>query len=170
MRPGEHDEVLEILWSAFETDPLGHFLWPDEDERRHNYLTLLADGLSHASCVDVFDDKRGVALWQRVERAEDNCDMWTHDRPDAIRLADLLNQAAPPAPYTYLSFLAVHPSAHGKGAGTALLQHRLPQLSGTVALWTGSKSNVPFYEKRGFQLHAECTVDGAGAWWMVKEQ
>jgi len=175
MQPGERDEVLKLLWAAFESDPIGHWLWPGDSEeqggeRQRNYTAMLVDALDHATTVDVFEDLRGVALWQHVAKAEDNCDMWTHDRPDAIQLADLLHEAAPPAPYTYLSFLAVHPTAHGQGRGSALLQHRLPTLPGTVALWTGDQTNLPFYDKRGFTLHSACTVESAAAWWMVKQQ
>ena len=167
--------MVALLVRAFETDPLGQWLFPDVSVRHKKHAELFQTAIEESVLVDICDDKSGIAIWQKVEDAsshlEDRDDETPLlEKPPAAQFFRMVDDNAPSAPHYYLSFLAVDALKKGTGAGGALLKHRLPLLDSKVALWTGNEANVTFYEKYGFKLHAKCPFDvGACAWWFVKE-
>ena len=170
MLPEEQEEMVDLLVRAFETDPLGQWLFPDVSVRHEKHAALFRTAIEESVIVDVCDDKSGIAIWKKVEDVSERQFEDPDDEPPAAQFFRMVDDNAPSAPYFYLSFLAVDPLKKGTGAGGALLQHRLPLLDNKVALWTANEVNLTFYEKYGFKLHAKCPFDvGACAWWFVKE-
>jgi GNAT superfamily N-acetyltransferase len=73
-----------------------------------------------------------------------------------------------------LSGIGTDPPAQGTGVGTALMQSRLTQCDATglpAYLESSKESNVPFYERHGFQVTKEITIPGGGPklWLMWRE-
>ncbi|QYK54303.1 MAG: GNAT family N-acetyltransferase [Fimbriimonadaceae bacterium] len=79
----------------------------------------------------------------------------------------------PKTPHWHLGPLAVHPNHQGKGVGDLLLTEvcKLAEDSGApVYLETDRKSNVGFYEKRGFRVIGQSTILGIENWYMIFDQ
>ena len=129
MHPNEKDEMVEVLWKAFDPDPWN--MWLDENAARKGKERKTKEfhgALLDATYIDVLDDKTGIAMYQQINKRPDTyqppvdpCDNpTTRTAPsqtpvssnhvnemgmpvDAVQLE--INQQAPPPPYTYLSFL-----------------------------------------------------------------
>lgn len=69
MHPSEKDEMMEVLWKAFDPDPWS--LWLDEHaaKREKERKTKEFHGaLLNATHVDVLDDKSGIAMYQQINK------------------------------------------------------------------------------------------------------
>ena len=76
-----------------------------------------------------------------------------------------IEQRHPQEPHWYLAVLGTDPAHWGQGVGSALVRHVLddPANGGQAAyLETETESNVPFYERHGFQVVGELDVPRGG--------
>ncbi len=72
-----------------------------------------------------------------------------------MRWIDARREEFAAGPHWYLLNLAVRPELHGRGLGSALLQHglnRARQQGCPCFLETANPRNVPFYQKHGLSL------------------
>ncbi|GAB3142309.1 GNAT family N-acetyltransferase [Micromonospora sonneratiae] len=162
------DELTAVLATAFLTDPVSEWIFPEADERARLHPAFfrpfvefaMADGL-----IDTTDDHTGVALWLdvRTDAATEPDDQLTQ------RLETLIGGAATKrfmvldglmtmhhphhANHQYLPFIAVHPDRQGGGIGAALLRHRFARLdeAGVPAyLEASSLRSAALYQRLGF--------------------
>ena len=69
LHPSEKDEMLEVLWKAFDPDPWN--MWLDENAARKGKemkTTEFYGALLNATHIDVLDDKSGIAMYQQINK------------------------------------------------------------------------------------------------------
>jgi GNAT superfamily N-acetyltransferase len=79
----------------------------------------------------------------------------------------------PDEPHFYLSTLGVRPEGQGMGYAQILLDavHLLSQAHPTstgVALCTGNPANLPLYQRCGYQLRGQATLDSLRVWCLFR--
>ena len=77
----------------------------------------------------------------------------------------------PTYPHMYLWFLGVAPSHHGTGVGRALLAELhadSERLGVPTYLETGTPSNVPFYERGGYEVVGEIEMPVGPRMWRME--
>lgn len=176
-RPSDIDGLASALGHAFHDDPLHDYILPRGAKRapaalRYFRLLLqeLSDDLRHTLTTDELDGasialppgkhqlpmRRQLALLPRFALA-----LGPERIPGGLRLIahmDELHARFAPEPHYTLSVLAVVPERQGRGLGAALLKPLLERCDAEgmgIYLETSKASNVPFYERHGFELRAE---------------
>ncbi|WP_040808290.1 GNAT family N-acetyltransferase [Nocardia concava] len=193
VRPAQLSDIPElsrVLGIAFSDDPLIEWLIRDDATRarrtsilfaaqaRHHFIPL---GGVEVACNDA-NSVVGAALWAPPGHwhVEDAATMrqlpsllraFRHRLPAAGRMADRMMAAHPREPHWYLGVLGTLPGVRGQGYGQALLNSRLDRCDaeGIPAYLESSKpSNVPYYERFGFEVTAtlDATAGGPPLWSM----
>jgi ribosomal protein S18 acetylase RimI-like enzyme len=164
----ESDEasVLDALKLAFATDPAVRWVWPDPQKYLSHFSTFAKafGGKAFANkSAHYVGSYSGAALW-----------LPPNVHPDVDQLISLLQSTAsdeakkdgpdifekmggyhPNEPHWYLPLLGVDPLHHGKGLGSALLQHALvmcDQDNKYAYLESSNPRNITLYERHGFEL------------------
>ena len=172
----EADRVIDVLFAAFESDPLYRWLYPDPTSRpaalREN-LELVLDLARERGEVDVDREGRGVAVWTApgVELLEDPTsfiemlDRWAPERRDAALTGmEACSRFGRPDEWV-LHLLAVHPDHQNAGVGARLVEPRLrrfDEVGVDAYLESSSARNVGFYRRCGFEVLAEVDVPDGG--------
>ncbi len=174
--------VGRALSLAFEDDPVMAFLFPDADTRTRrlaSFYALVVPLIAGHGLVHADTDVHGAAVWLApspprpgsLESAWLALRMLLTLRGSAGR-ASALNATILPAriedPHWYLALLGTEPSHQGRGLGSALLAPNLERCDeqGRLAYLESSKqSNLPFYERHGFEVVCELTVPGGPSVW-----
>ncbi len=81
-----------------------------------------------------------------------------------IRMRTIIKRYKEKSPHEYLWFLGVAPEFQGKGLGGKLLDEWLGTIDNRgiiAALETATKSNVAFYQSRGFEIVHEFQIDNS---------
>jgi GNAT superfamily N-acetyltransferase len=181
------DTVTAVLTEAFLDSPVGDWLIPNFDTRRHvymDYFRIHAEHALHEGLVDITTDGNAVALWfpylQAVpdppdyeERIAVACGMWLH----RFQLIDAtFGEHHPRTPHRYLAFLGVAPAFQGQGIGTALLEHHHTGLDADdvpAYLEASTPASRDLYLRRGYTLAANAPLhlpeDGPPVWPMWRE-
>jgi ribosomal protein S18 acetylase RimI-like enzyme len=84
---------------------------------------------------------------------------------------EALEALHPVEPHRYLGTLGVDPDQHGRGVGTALLQHWVARADDDavgVYLETDLSRNVAFYQREGFAVLREVEILGVPVWCMQR--
>jgi ribosomal protein S18 acetylase RimI-like enzyme len=164
----ESDEasVIDALKLAFAADPAVRWVWPDPQK----YLSHFSS-FARAFGGKAFSNKSahyagnysGAALWlppnvhpdvdQLISLLESTgSDAAKKDGPEIF---ERMSSYHPNEPHWYLPLLGVDPLHHGKGLGSALLQHALvicDQDNKYAYLESSNLRNIPLYERHGFEL------------------
>jgi ribosomal protein S18 acetylase RimI-like enzyme len=85
------------------------------------------------------------------------------------RWLDEIDKMHPVEPHYYLEYLGVEPEQQGKGLGSSILQlliRKADEERVGCYLENAEPSNVPFYQRFGFQVIAEKEINGIPAWFM----
>jgi ribosomal protein S18 acetylase RimI-like enzyme len=85
-------------------------------------------------------------------------------------LTDLMEANHPHDPHLYLWFAGVHVSRQGQGLGGRLLTSRLARADEEVVpayLEATSPRNRALYERHGFEVVGELSVDGSPTMWQM---
>lgn len=187
-RAEDSGEVAELLTLAFAEDPILAWVLPDGRNTtaarrrlfRHTLRLFMRDGL-----VEMTEGKEAAAVWGSPERA----------RPSrATRASDMLRGfvavlgAAGAAvgrsnrlyaamrehhlrdAHWYLCAIGTHPEARGRGAASSLLEERLAvcDRDGLPAyLESSNASNLPLYERHGFEIIRQITVEDSPPLWLM---
>jgi GNAT superfamily N-acetyltransferase len=169
--------VGEVLGAAFQVEPVYHWLFPDPALRRRRLGILLRTMVTHMhrdlAVVQVATDGDaivGVAVWdapgaaapdgRRILRALPGMLRATGRRlPALARLGAPLDAARPATAHWYLSHLGVAPHMQGRGVGAALMGAMPPLRDRAPAYLECKPENVAFYQRFGFDLSGEVTVD-----------
>jgi GNAT superfamily N-acetyltransferase len=133
-------------------------------------VTHVHGGLGVVQAAIVGDVMVGVAVWdapgarelggRRMLRALPGMQRATGRRlPRLTRLGAPLDAARPPTPHWYLSHLGVAPHMQGRGVGAALMGAMPPLPDGAPAHLECKPGNVAFYQRFGFAVSGEVTID-----------
>jgi len=90
------------------------------------------------------------------------------DTPRSLALLSQVEKAHPEEPHWYLAVLGTAPEHQGKGVGSALMSPILQtcDAEGIPAYLESSKeSNIPFYQRHGFELRDEIKVKNGPTLW-----
>ena len=90
MHPSEKDEMMEVLWKAFDPDPWN--LWLDEHAARRGKESKTKEfhgALLNATHVDVLDDKSAIAMYQQINKRPDS------SQPIAVVIPVVPNDLSP---------------------------------------------------------------------------
>ncbi|WP_072687842.1 GNAT family N-acetyltransferase [Rhodococcus marinonascens] len=187
VRPGRRSDVnalSTVLSDAFDDDPVISWLYPDEKERRVGLPRLFAAFTRHHHLagggveVAVGDDGAigGATLWDPPAG-------WQHSRlsnwmmtPALIRalrgrrqvgedIDTALHTAHPAELHWYLATIGTGTAVRGRGYGQALLASRLERCDRELVpayLESSKASNIPYYERFGFEVTGEIVIPGGG--------
>jgi predicted N-acetyltransferase YhbS len=170
--PADADTITAVLTDAFLHSPIGDWLIPNPDIRRHvytDYFRIHAEHALHIGLVDVAADENAVAVWfpcledlpdpdEYDQRLAAACGEWLH----RFQLIDTtFGEQHPRTPHHYLAFLGVAPSVQGRGIGTALLEHHHARLDATnvpAYLEASTPYSRDLYLRRGYTLAANAPL------------
>ena len=80
-----------------------------------------------------------------------------------VTVESLMHRARPDEKFWYLA--GVGAVRRGQGIGSALLAHRLGQVTGPAYLESSKRENIPLYERFGFELRESISLpDGPDLW------
>jgi GNAT superfamily N-acetyltransferase len=158
--------VIDVLKLAFVSDPATPWTWPDPQKYLLYFPSFTnaigGKAFAHRSAPYI-GNYSAAALW-----------LPPNVHPDIEQLTALLqstgsenakkygpvlfekmNSYHPKEPHWYLSLLGVDPLHHGKGLGSALMQHAMvicDQDNKFAYLESSNQKNIPFYELHGFEV------------------
>lgn len=189
--PADYDLLADVLTRAFLDDPVIEWFFPDPSERprrvrRFFREIVLGLGLSETAEIDTTEDRGAVALWAPPDQWRVSVRhqlrllpryigiasiRWAPSRLAAFNKVESRHPKRPP--HWYLPTLGTDPAHQGHGLGSALLGDRLARCDteGLPAYLESSKeSNVPFYERHGFQVTETYDLpDGPRLWLMWRD-
>lgn len=182
----DFDEISRCIGKAFHDDPLAAYFFSDERTRVRRFASFsrfVMRLMSRHGLVATSDPIRGAAVWQapspprptrlqtiQVAAAMAACTRGAFFR--AVTVGELTAKCHPPEPHWYLTILGTEPECQGQGIGSTLLRSTLRSCDETGALAyleSSKESNLPFYERHGFQVISELEVpDGPTLWPMLR--
>ncbi len=164
----EADEasVIDALRLAFAADPAVRWVWPDPQKYLSHFSTF-----ARAFGGKAFTNKSahyvgnysGAALWLPPDVYPDVDQLISllqttgsdEAKKDGLVIFEKMGGYHPNESHWYLPLLGVDPLHHGKGMGSALLQHALSicdQDNKYAYLESSNPRNIPLYERHGFEL------------------
>jgi ribosomal protein S18 acetylase RimI-like enzyme len=158
--------VIDALKLAFVADPATRWVWPDPQKYLSHFSSFAkAFGGKAFACESAHyvGNYSGAALWlppnvhpdvdQLIELLQSSgSDEAKKDGPEVF---EKMSSYHPNEPHWYLPLLGVDPLHHGKGLGSALMQHAIvkcDQDNKFAYLESSNPKNIPFYERHGFEL------------------
>ena len=183
----DSDRLGRAMSRAFADDSGGVYLWPDPDERRRAlrwYYGVLVPRLGFGGGrVYTAESGAGQSVWIEPGRSvglASGIRAGALGVPRRFGLAatwrlktlsdtiDALRRDAAPAGHWYLLLLGVEPQAQGQRLGTRLMAPMFAEADRqrrAIYLETSTPSNVPYYERHGFEVTGERRVPGAHTYW-----
>jgi GNAT superfamily N-acetyltransferase len=175
----------EVLTASHGDYPAFRAEFPDPGVRRRFLLPFqtaaVRDSVRHAHAFGAFLGVRlvGVTLWQPPGRFPLSTVRKARMTPGLIRAAFVargefprfarsgaaLERAMPAVPVWYLLVLGVHPDAHRRGVGSALLAAGLALVDAQnlpCHLHTSDHANIDYYARWGFELTQPAFTAGPG--------
>ncbi|MBN8807730.1 MAG: GNAT family N-acetyltransferase [Sphingomonas sp.] len=175
-----------MLGRAFADDPAMSYVFPDpvvRTKRLPRLFALLLDEDS-AGMRLVTGHSQAATLWQAPGRTPPSLVyMLRHALPligalgtaipRALRVADAIDEHAPPQRHWYLHIAGVDPGSQGQGLGKGSIREGLARVAvdGMPAyLETATESNVGLYQSLGFAVTGEWHVPKGGPkfWSMLR--
>ncbi len=182
--PGERRTVLDVLGRAFFDDPIAVYVYPKDAHRRARYgrfMGLAIDAFEGEGQVLTNDAVQSAAIWQAPIEGSRKTGLFKQLRLmtrligltrggffRAARLAELMSTHHLTEPHWYLAVLGTDPEAQGKGLGSAVMQPVLDRCDRTgvpAYLESSKESNLPFYQKHGFEVVDELKIPGGPSMW-----
>jgi ribosomal protein S18 acetylase RimI-like enzyme len=164
----EADEarVIDALKLAFVADPATRWVWPDPQEYLSHFYSF-AKAFGGKAFVNksahYVGDYSGAALWLPPDVHPDVDQLISllqrtgsdEAKKDGPEIFEKMSGYHPNEPHWYLPLLGVDPIHHGKGLGSALLQHVLvmcDQDNKYAYLESSNPRNIPLYKRHGFEM------------------
>jgi ribosomal protein S18 acetylase RimI-like enzyme len=161
----DDSRLIDALTLAFVADPANRWVWPDPQMYLLHFPKFAkafgGAAFAHGSAYYV-EGYAGAALW-----------LPPNVHPDMEALASLLQSTGseqaqrdapgviekmgsyhPSEPHWYLPLLGVDPVHHGKGLGSALMQHALKRCDSEgkpAYLDSSNPRNISLYKRHGFE-------------------
>jgi GNAT superfamily N-acetyltransferase len=164
----ESDEagVIDVLKIAFVADPATRWVWPDPQKYLSHFSSFAKafGGKAFAyESAHYVGNYSGAALWLPPNVYPD-VDLLTallqssgsdESKKDGPEIFEKMSRYHPHEPHWYLPLLGVDPLHHGKGLGSALIQHVIGMCdrdNKSAYLESSNPKNIQFYERHGFKL------------------
>jgi ribosomal protein S18 acetylase RimI-like enzyme len=164
----ESDEagVIDSLKMAFVADPATRWVWPEPQKYLSNFSSFAkAFGGQAFECKSAHyvGNYSGAALWL-PPNVHPDVDALTalmqssgsdEAKKDGPEVFERMSSFHPNEPHWYLPLLGVDPLHHGKGLGSALMEHALTlcdQDNKYAYLESSNPKNVTFYKRLGFEI------------------
>lgn len=164
----ESDEagVIDVLKIAFVADPATRWVWPDPQKYLSHFSSFAKafGGKAFAyESAHYVGNYSGAALWLPPNVYHD-ADLLTallqssgsdESKKDGPEIFEKMSRYHPHEPHWYLPLLGVDPLHHGKGLGSALIQHVIGMCDRDnkfAYLESSNPKNIQFYERHGFKL------------------
>ena len=164
----ESDEagVIDSLKMAFVADPATRWVWPEPQKYLSNFSNFAkAFGGQAFECKSAHyvGNYSGAALWL-PPNVHPDVDALTalmqssgsdEAKKDGPEVFERMSSFHPNEPHWYLPLLGVDPLHHGKGLGSALMEHALilcDQDNKHAYLESSNPKNVTFYKRLGFEI------------------
>jgi GNAT superfamily N-acetyltransferase len=171
-RVSDEPSIVELIVSAFETDPAARWMYPDVwDYRVHFPEFVRAFGGRAFACgtAHVLQDFAGAALWLPPGTNPDDDGVMAvianttprHIQASLLALFDEMGSYHPTEAHWHLPFIGVHPFHQRQGCGAALLKHALRTCDeqGVAAyLESSNPENIPLYVRHGFEVLGQIQV------------
>lgn len=180
---GDITAMADSLQGAFFDDPVTSWFLPDAGSRPRRlagmFTTLLVGQYLPMRTVWTTADQSGAALWAPPGHAKIPMSRIVRQAPGmvkalgrhtvrALRFLDVVEKQHPTEPHWYLGVLGTSPPHQGKGIGAALLAPVLDRCDreGVPAYLESSKpTNIPYYQRFGFETTGEISVSGGPTVW-----
>ena len=180
--PRDRKVISRVLATAFTADPVVRWLMPSTGRDVRMFRALAAHLHAAPGCADLaLADGRaiGAALWDppghHVSLAQGLIGMsrllaamgWSGFRRGAM-LETAFTKARPAESVWYLTQIGA--ATPGQGIGSALLTHRLANITGPAYLESSNQRNVPLYQRFGFEVIQEISLPEGGPtlWTMLR--
>ena len=171
----ESDEagVIDVLKIAFVADPATRWVWPDPQKYLSHFSSFAKafGGKAFAyESAHYVGNYSGAALWLPPNVYPD-VDLLTallqssgsdESKKDGPEIFEKMSRYHPHEPHWYLPLLGVDPLHHGKGLGSALIQHVIGMCDRDnkfAYLESSNPKNISFYERPGFKLPGTIQVN-----------
>ncbi len=190
IRPARSEDTRPLslmLAQAFHQDPVYCWLFPREATRiqkcQRLFAVFLSDLIAQGS-VFVTENMEGAALWisprqvgpgwrGRVKQSAQVSLILGTGTLHGIQWQLTVESKHPRYRHWYLFLLGIAPERQGQGIGSALLQPMLERCDTErlpIYLNTSNMNNVPFYQRRGFEIVEETALSaGPTVSHMVRE-
>ena len=185
------DKIVEVLFAAFERDPLMYYFFGNEYQNLAKYVMQYICHQAQLSNLillgaSIEEELQGVALITPSEIVD-------RDKHEAFakldeQLATAVGEAVvmrmetyfqvkevnkPKQTHFYLDILGVMPKSQGQGVGKALIEtlHKMSEESSQscgVALDTENESNLNFYQRLGYSISTITNLDKIKIWSMFR--
>lgn len=177
--PAERDRSIATLVTAFTSDPLIRWMLPEPKQYLKYFPEIMRYFGGRAFDHDTAhrtDDFMAAALWLPPGVAPDMealgevmQDGLVGDRlGEVAALMEQVDHHHPEPEHWYLPAIGVDPRLQGMGYGSALLEHALATVDRDDAvayLESSNPSNIPLYQKFGFEVVAEIQVGSSPPMW-----
>lgn len=181
---GDAPAMSRTLASAFRDDPVFGWCIPDAGQRdRHlvAWFRVVVDALLDHEETYRTPDAAGAALWvpagvpamteeQGAHLGEVMAGIGDAELARSGALSAVMEAHHPHEPHLYLWFVGVHASRQGQGWGGRLLASRLTVADEQAVpsyLEATSDRNRSLYERHGFEVIGELSVDGSPPLWQM---
>ena len=178
----DRHHLKDVLARAFWDDPVISWLLPKEESRYARARLFFRTDLGYISRsgkVLTTPDLAGAALWlppnkwkmptkDFVRTAPNFLRAFRTSIPNGLRFNMLIEEIHPRAPHWYLAVLGTDPLRQGRGVGGALIGNitdRADRDEVGCYLESSKPGNVPYYERFGFEVTGEHTVEGSPPIW-----
>jgi len=191
---GEVADAGAVLGRAFVADPLWSALIGDPERRPEMLLRMFTGVIKTTIAARGVAEKTpglaGVAVWLPPGR---DLGLWAMVRSGfalprfvmrlsrsdrrhmmlGLRQIGERKKALMPRPHWYVAAIGVDPELQGKGLGSVLMEHgiaRADRDDAPVYLETETERNVAFYQRLGFRVIEELTLEGPAVpmWLMAR--
>jgi ribosomal protein S18 acetylase RimI-like enzyme len=176
---------------AFFDDPLFAYIQPDEGKRKRvvgAQIRLMVNIGLRCGVSDATPDAKGVVVWMPPGQEPSPMDMlragalsvpFRSGFSPFVRFMGAMNESdkahaqAIEGHHWYLVGAAVDPELHGRGVGTAVIEHGLARVDGDGSpayLETSRERNVPYWQRFGFDVAFTDRLgkDSVQYWGMVR--
>jgi GNAT superfamily N-acetyltransferase len=172
----DRTDVVRVMAEAFDDDPVTRWLVPDGRPLvrlfdAHARWAHVAPGCTDLALVDGV--AVGAAFWDppgfRVSAVRQVAAIPVYARALGRHLGrgaaveSVMHRSRPHAEFWYLA--GVGAVRRGEGIGSALLRHRLDQVTGPAYLESSKQENIPLYERFGFDRRDPIRVPGGPELW-----
>jgi GNAT superfamily N-acetyltransferase len=173
--------VVEVMAAAFDDDPMTRWLVPDgrslaplfrahirtADPASQSIDLALADGVPVGAAIWQAPGYH-VALWRQLAAIPVYAHALGRHLGRGATMESVMHRARPHEEFWYLA--GVGAVRRGEGIGSALLRHRLDQVTGAAYLESSKQENIPLYERFGFEQRDPIRVpDGPELWPMWRK-
>jgi GNAT superfamily N-acetyltransferase len=168
--------VVQVMVTAFDDDPVARWLVPAPRSlaplfAAHARWAHYASGCTDLALLDgepvgaAFWDPPGfrVSAWRQVASIPFYVRALAGGFGRGVTVESVMHKARPREEFWYLG--GVGAVRRGEGIGSALLRHRLEQVSGPAYLESSKRENIALYERFGFELRESISLpDGPELW------